>query len=166
MAFIDTIVGHPEWPSFYNVNSAVGFGCPNLEEDVKVIQFFLQRFFTVPSLSPYKPSGTLAVDGKVGPVTRAWIIKAQKTARLGQQNVLVDGIIDKAGHAGVTNNGKDELSSISHTPYTIHKINAILRHADTAVYKTLSTNPVVPPDVRMIFMQINAQGPAMNYGQV
>jgi hypothetical protein len=43
-------------------------------------------------------------------------------------------------------------------------MNNVLRKRDTAVYKTLSTNPAVPPDVRMIFMQIQAEGPPMTYG--
>lgn len=168
MAFIDTANGHPDWPTYYNVTSAVGYGCPNLVEDVKVVQFFLQRFFSLPSFVRSKPSGAMSVDGKAGPITRAWIKKCQIVCRQSHQNILVDGIINKAGNGTPAKNDTDqanELSTISHTAYTIHKLNAVLRHGDTAVYKTLGTNPIVPPDVRMIFVQIHAQGPPMNYGQ-
>jgi len=161
MAFIDTDNQDAADASFYNVTAAVGYGCPNMVEDVKVIQFFLQRVFTLPSVARYKPLGTMTVDGKVGPITRAWIVKAQQVARISHANVLVDGIIDKAGNAA---NPSNATSSKSHTMYTIRAINNALRHGDKAVFKTLTTNPVVPPDVRMIFIQIHAQGPAFNYG--
>ena len=161
MAFIDTDSNKPEVPTFYNLNAAVGYGCPNMTEDVKVVQFFLQRFFSIPMFTREKPSGTMTVDGRVGAITRTWIRSFQVVCRKNRQNVSVDGIIDKAGNG---NNPNNLTSSISHTEYTIRALNAVLRHEDTAVYKTLSTNPVVPPDVRMIFMQMSAEGPSMNYG--
>ena len=55
-------------------------------------------------------------------------------------------------------------STISHTDYAIRMLNNALRKRDTAVYKSLSTNPEVPEDVREIFKQINAAGPPMNFG--
>ena len=70
MAFIDTDSAQPDVPTFYNLNSGVGYGCRNIEEDVKVVQFFLQRFFSLPTFAGEKPFGTMTVDGKVGPVTR------------------------------------------------------------------------------------------------
>ena len=161
MAFIDTDSEKPEVPTFYNLNSAVGYGCPNMTEDVKVVQFFLQRFFTLKAFVKDTPSGTMAVDGKVGPVTRTWIRKFQVLCRKSGQDVLVDGVINKAGNPANSNN---LTASISHTKYAIRMINAVLRHEDREVYKTLATNPIVPPDVRLIFTQINAQGPPMNYG--
>ena len=163
MAFVDTDSEHPDVPTFYNINSAVGFGCPNIEEDVKVVQFFLQRFFTLRPFAGEKPAGSMSVDGKVGPITRTWIHKFQAVCRRSKQNVLVDGIIDKAGNPENPNN---LTSSISRTENTIRALNAVLRHEDKEVYKTLTTNPVVPPDVRMIFLQIASQGPPMNYGSV
>jgi len=161
MAFIDNDNKDATDASFYNVTAAVGFGCPNMVEDVKVIQFFLQRIFTLPGCVRHKPPGTMTVDGKVGPITRTWITKGQMVARLSHANVLVDGKVDKAGNPG---NASNETTSISHTMYTIRAFNNALRHGDKAVFKTLTTNPVVPPDVRMIFQQIHAQGPAFNYG--
>src|SRR5436305_10227166 len=128
-------------------------------EDVKVVQFFLQRLFSVPQFSNQKPWGTMTVDGKVGPVTRAWIIRSQMVCRNDGANVAVDGVVDKAG-----NSVSNRESSISHTDYHIRMLNNVLRKADSQDYKTLATNPVVPTDVRMIFMQINAQGPPMNFG--
>ncbi len=156
MAFIDLDSDDPAGnASFYNVNSAVGYGGSNMVEDVKVVQFFLKRVYALEGMK--KPWGEMSVDGKVGPITRAWIMKAQMDSK----NALVDGIVDKAGNESNPSNWE---SSISHTKYVIRMLNNTLRKRDTAVYKTLSSNPVVPPDMRMIFQQINAAGPPMNFG--
>ena len=161
MAFIDQDSENPSGPTFYNVFSAVGYGCPNLEEDVKVVQFFLQRFFSLSQFADKKPWGAMTIDGKVGPITRAWILRSQILMRNEGVNMMVDGVVDKAGSVAGAGNRE---STISHTEYAIRMLNNALRKLDTPVYKTLSTNPVVPPDVRMIFTQINAAGPAMNFG--
>ena len=71
---------------------------------------------------------------------------------------LVDGVVDKAGNAE-----SNYKSSISKTYYTIRVLNNMMFLNDTAVYKTLPTNPEVPPDVRMIFMQMQSEGPPMVY---
>lgn len=158
MAFIDLADDNPDGTaSFYNVTAAVGYGCKNMEEDVKVVQFFLKRLYGIENLKKHKPWGDMTVDGKVGPVTRAWIMKTQMMGA----NVLVDGIVDKAGNE---NNPSKLKGSISQTKYVIRMINYHLRKHDTKVYKTLDTNPEVPPDVRLIFQQIIAVGPPMNFG--
>ena len=162
MAFIDLDSEDPQGnPSFYNVNSGVGYGQKNLEEDVKVVQFFLKRVYSVPSMLDKKPFGEMVVDGKVGPITRNWIVKTQMMIKEKGTAVLIDGVIDKAGNPV---NGDNLKSSISQTSYTIRLINNFLRKRDTALYKTLPSNPEVPGDVRVIFQQIHAAGPAMNYG--
>jgi hypothetical protein len=161
MAFIDLDSEDPTGPSFYNINSAVGYGCPNMEEDVKVVQFFMQRLFTTPQFAERKPWGTMTPDGKVGPVTRAWIIRTQIVCKQDGGNVIIDGVVDKAQNAQDNSN---RVSSISQTDYLIRMMNNALRKLDTPVYKTLTTNPIVPPDMRLIFIQINAEGPPMNFG--
>jgi hypothetical protein len=162
MAFIDLDSDDPAGnASFYNVNSGVGYGQTNMEEDVKVVQFFLTRLYSVPKMVSQKPYGDMAIDGKVGPITRNWIVKTQLIARNKGTIVLVDGIVDKAGNE---NNGSNWTSSISQTRYTIRVINNFLRQNDTAVYKTLPSNSEVPPEMRAIFQQIHAAGPPMTFG--
>jgi len=161
MAFIDLDSENPTGATFYNINSAVGYGCPNMEEDVKVVQFFMQRFFTLPQCASQKPWGTMTVDGKVGPITRAWIVRTQLICNQQGGDVSVDGVVDKAQNAEDLSN---RVSSISHTNYVIRILNNALRKQDTQVYKTLATNPIVPSDLRAIFVQMNAAGPAMNFG--
>ena len=162
MAFIDTDSEDPAGTAtFYNLNFAVGHSCPNYEEDVKVIQFFLTRLYSSAALASKKPWGNMVIDGKFGPITRNWIIKTQMICRESGRNVAVDGIIDRAGGP---ENPSNQTSSISKTMYMIRAINGRLRREDTAVYKSLTTNPVVPPDVQSIFVKIQAEGPAMSYG--
>lgn len=156
MAFIDRDTDGTGTLTFYNVSQAVGAGCPNWEEDVKVVQFFLQRIYSRPKYIQYKPWGDMAVDGKAGPITRAWITKFQLDMRRNGVSMSVDGIVDKAGNAE-----SNYKSSISHTWYTIRGLNDMMFNNDTAVYKTLSTNPEVPPDVRLIFLQMQGEGPPM-----
>ena len=164
MAFIDqdseNAAGNP---TFYNVSAAVGAGCSNNLEDAKVVQFFLTRVYTTETFKGLKPKGAMTVDGKCGPITRNWILKFQLDMRNRGNPVAADGIVNKAGNE---NNADNFTSSISHTSYTVRLLNNVLRKLDTMVFKTLATNLVVPPDVRMIFMQINAQGPPMIFGNI
>ena len=62
------------------------------------------------------------------------------------------------------NAGGNRTSSISHTDYAIRFLNNALRHEDSQVYKTLTTHPVVPGDLKLIFLQIQAEGPPMSFG--
>lgn len=159
MAFIDVDTrDDTENATFYNLNSAVGYGQTNMEEDVKVLQFFLKRLYSIPKIQDKKPYGEMTVDGKVGPITRNWIVKTQILAQAKGAPILVDGIVDKAG-----NPQNKWVGSISDTFYTIRVINMFLRQNDSAVYKTLPSNPEVPADVRTIFQQIHAEGPPMNF---
>ena len=134
-----------------------------MTDDVKVVQFFLTRVYATDTFKNLKPKGAMTVDGKVGPITRNWILKFQLDMRNRGNAVLADGIVNTAGNE---NNPDNFTGSISNTTYTVRYINNVVRKLDTTVYKTLSTNPVVPPDVQMIFMQINAQGPPMVFGNV
>lgn len=163
MAFIDIDSNDPVVnATFYNVNEAVGFGCKNSVEDVKVVQFFLKRVYTGIEMNrELKPWGDMVVDGKCGPITRAWITKYQSDLRRFGGSCMVDGIIDKAGNEINSNNLQGLYSQ---TKYTIRFLNTTLRKHDSDVYKNLTTHPAVPADVKLIFLQIQAQGPPMNFG--
>jgi hypothetical protein len=163
MAFIDLDSDDPvDNASFYNVNEAVGYGSKNVTEDVKVVQFFLQRVYQTERFGKLKPWGEMVADGMCGPMTRSWITKFQIDVRKFGSNCMIDGVVNKAGNPSNASNWE---ASISHTHYTIRFLNNVLRKQDTAVYKTLTTNPSVPEDVRLIFQQIHAAGPPMNYAQ-
>jgi hypothetical protein len=162
MAYLDVDSGDDDTENavFYNLTAAVGYGQKNFTEDVKVVQFFLNRFYSVPKMQSQKPNGDMTVDGKVGPITRNWIVKTQLIAQSKGNQILVDGIVDPAGNAM----GGKWRGGISGTLYTIRLINMFLRTNDSVVYQTLTTNPVVPGDVRLIFQQIQASGPPVSPG--
>ncbi|HKX85001.1 MAG TPA: hypothetical protein VJL58_12335 [Pyrinomonadaceae bacterium] len=163
MAFIDLDSEDPQGnASFYNLTASVGYGGKNFEEDVKVVQFFLNRVYTTERFKDKKPWGNMVADGKCGPITRAWITKFQQDVRSYGSDCMVDGLVDKAGNES---NPDNWTGSISNTHYTIRFINNVLRKQDTYVYKTLTTNPVVPDDMRALFTVIQAAGPAMNYAE-
>lgn len=153
MAFIDIDSVKPDGPTFYNVFDSVGYGGKNLLEDVKVVQFFLQRYFACVPVKGGKPWGEMVPDGKCGPITRAWITRFQMDCEGG---CVVDGVIDKAG-----NPAGNRAGTMSHRNYSIRLLNNVLRHVDQDVYKNLTTHPIVPADLKLIFLQIQAEGPPM-----
>ncbi|HRH41523.1 MAG TPA: hypothetical protein PKY82_07745 [Pyrinomonadaceae bacterium] len=162
MAFIDidNDSDDPTTITFYNVNDSVGSGGKNNTEDVKVVQFFLKRAYLTDELKNGKTWGEMVPDGKCGPITNSWIRKFQIDCNRLGNNTLVDGLIDKAN-----NPQNNRIGSISQTNYTIRLLNNLLRHLDKEVYKNLTTHREVPPDLKLIFLQIQSQGPKMDFGK-
>lgn len=150
MVFLDT--GNNGNRGFYNVTKAVGYGCSNLMDDVKMVQFFLKRINRAHQF--YKTSETMKVDGYCGPITRRWIVQFQIYCRKQGNNYMIDGIVDKAGNE---NNPDKMYSSISKTIYTVRALNNGMFWLDREVYQTLSTNSKVPDDVRLIFKKAQAE---------
>jgi hypothetical protein len=158
MAYIDRSRDGTKSLTFYNLHRAVGTGCPNLEQDVKVVQFFLLRIYSKPRYQKSKPWGEMVIDGKCGPITRAWIIKFQLDCRSHGINAMVDGIVENAGN--LEGNYK---SSISQTWYAIRILNNMMAVNDQAVYESLTTHPEVPTDMKLVFLEIQARGRRMVY---
>ncbi|HEX8250043.1 MAG TPA: hypothetical protein VF599_17855 [Pyrinomonadaceae bacterium] len=159
MAFIDEDSADPiAYADFYNVNQAVGMGCPNWSEDVMVVQFFLQKIYEHADWKPFQPKGAMKVDGKCDPVTRSWILKFQSDARDSGTNLYPDGIVNKAGNA-VSN----QKAAITGTTYTIRSMNNFLRHNQKPLYSTLPVNPAVPPLLRLAFLQMHAEKPDADF---
>src|SRR6185369_2802559 len=111
-----------EVSTFYDVTASVGYGSFNLTDDVKTVQFFLKRIYSNKDLKRRKPWGEMAVDGKVGPITRAWITQFQIFCNSEGGNTMVDGIVDSASMGNDTSNWQ---SSISRTTYTIRDLNNV-----------------------------------------
>lgn len=157
MAFIDEDSEDPTGNArFYNVTRAVGYGCPNDREDAMMVQFFLKRIYQTKEMKPMTPQGAMTVDGKIGPVTRNWILKFQLDMRNGGYACYADGVINKAGNP---ENADNYVSSLSRTKYTIRLLNNGLRKLDSKVYETLPTNPEVPAELRAAFSQMNTATP-------
>jgi hypothetical protein len=80
MGFIDTLENQKFLPVFYNVEHAVGKGCPNIRDDVKLVQYLLIAFYDkgAPARGWQKPPGQLTVTGFCGPTTMSWILHFQR----------------------------------------------------------------------------------------
>lgn len=94
MGFIDTAPG-TNLPIFYNVVHAVGKQCPNLRDDVKLVQFLLIALYEkFPNL---KPPGELAVTGTCDSTTINWILSFQRDTKRYNPTTAVypDGRVDR-----------------------------------------------------------------------
>jgi hypothetical protein len=117
MGFIDTAPG-TNMPIFFNVVHAVGKNCPNMRDDVKLVQFFLMAFYDKQPRE-IRPKGDIAVTGFCGAATMNWILKFQLDVRLVHPGkILVDNRVDRI-------RDKTRLvGSISKTIYTLAFLNS------------------------------------------
>jgi hypothetical protein len=90
----------PELPLFYNVDRAVGPGCPNSRDDVLLVQYLMKAVFdNMPEKRP--PGAQLRVDGVAGEITFRYIQRVQELAKSrGVATQTVDGRVDKAIGSG------------------------------------------------------------------
>jgi len=91
----------------------------------------------------------MVVDGKVGPVTSAWITKFQHDSTKTGFGLVADGVVTNAP----ANDHHRKRASLA-SRCTIRRLNDIMSTADAEVYQALSTHPDVPSDVRRIFSQV------------
>lgn len=136
----------------YNVDYAVGhWGC-NFKEDVMLVQALLRiAYYEVrdgPRQTFEPPAGfdtPIAVDGICGPNTTRFIQHYQDQSRSAGQDVLCDGRFDPS-------RAYTQLSSISHTKYSIELLNNHCFHACHAMgvdyYTRLGYREDIPPSLR------------------
>lgn len=143
MGFIDS---SPESDTtvFYNVVHAVGKNCPNLRDDVKLVQYLLKIYYEKAGAES-RPNGTMTVDGVCGPITRNWILKFQLDCNYEYPGeILVDGRVDRIRN-------KSLKGSISKTFYTLSFLNSSAANynpegwAATAYLIPLQNPATVPP---------------------
>lgn len=119
MGFIDTSTV-AILPVFYNVVHAVGRQCPNMRDDVKLIQYLLIAFYAkapAATTSIKKPPGDLTVTGNCGPTTMNWIMHFQRDiAKTSKFKIALDGRIDRIRN-------KNFVGSISGTIYGLAFLN-------------------------------------------
>ncbi len=115
MGFIDTAPG-TKTPVFYNVVHAVGKNCPNIRDDVKLVQYLLKILYE--KLPADKPNGEMSVDGFCGPITLNWILKFQlDVSATFPGDIAVDNRVDRIRN-------KNFVGSITKTKYTLAWLNA------------------------------------------
>lgn len=155
MGFIDTLTPAQQssatlpFPFLFNVVRGVGQNCPNLEDDVKLVHFFLIKLYdNRPRLQ--KPKGEIDFNsGAYSAATENWITKCQIDINfeLGlSPPVPLDKRIDR-----IIN--KDNLfqGSLSKTTYTLAFLNIFLQRVDPAsflalpVFVNVITGSVPPP---------------------
>ena len=137
MGFIDTAPG-TKLPVFYNLVHAVGKGCPNMPDDVKLTQYLLKSVYAKAPQS--KPAGDIQVTGYCDPITMNWILKFQMDAAQAHPGkILVDNRIDRIRQ-------KDFIGSISHTVYTLGALNAsVLKNNPEAFFAAPALIPLENP---------------------
>lgn len=118
---------------FWNISDAVGWGCPNRQLDVMLVQYLLHK-----ALSAYgRPTKNgISMDGIFGPQTSKWIKKFQAdTTWTG-----IDGKVDAVG-------GSRSLSTKTKKMYTIHWLNFVLMDNDSTVYQDITIDPSLPAEL-------------------
>ncbi len=133
MGFLDNS-NDPGLPVFYNVVHAVGKQCPNVRNDVKLVQYLLIAFYdkALASSSVYtRPNGTMSVDGVCGPVTNNWILKFQLDVNKRHPGtVAADNRADRV-------RDKNLQGSITGTVYTLAVLNKFVRAINPAAFVML-----------------------------
>ncbi len=118
MPFVYT-TGTPPY-TFINVEQAVGRGCPNQPDDVKMVQLLLKKDFASPMWSHRLDKWPLT--GVCDERTIAGIHFFQTAVRAlgGSGAGVVDQRVDRA---------RDTFGPVHHSIYTIIQLNTIFEHA-------------------------------------
>ncbi len=118
MARIDILRGNEENYLFYNVDAAVGKGCPNQRIDVLLVQYLLKENIRLKSFG-YLPNtivGPLQIDGLWNETWTTLVFNYQNELKHRGKPVVHDGRVDPVAGGRV-------LGSIHHTIYTILWLN-------------------------------------------
>ena len=86
--------GNPTFPEIINVEKAVGRGCPNLPDDVKLVQFLLKKVFASPLWKDFLIQRPLT--GDCDELTSAWIYLFQCCMRARGGSGVADQRVDRA----------------------------------------------------------------------
>jgi len=141
MGFIDNS-NDPTLPTFYNVVRAVGKQCPNVSDDVKLVQYLLVAFYdrALASSPVYtRPKGQMTVDGICGPVTLNWILKFQLDVNTRYSGTLAaDNRVDRVRNKNLT-------GSFTKTAYTLAVLNKFVKQVNPSAFMyTPSAVPMQP----------------------
>jgi peptidoglycan hydrolase-like protein with peptidoglycan-binding domain len=122
---------------FYNVDTAVGAGCPNKRDDVLLVQYFIVTINNNPNVFsppiptiPLKPNQIFRPDGVAGPITVRAIEHFQQVGQDRGNNITVDGRVDKASGSG--------FGTISNTQFTIIFLNNAYRNIRVGAFQNIT----------------------------
>lgn len=155
MGFIDTLTPAQQssvllpFPFIFNVVRAVGRNCPNLSEDVKMVHYFLIRFYDNSPGRP-KPKGEIDFNsGAYSAATENWITKFQIDTNFDIRltpPVALDKRIDR-----IINKDNSFEGSLTKTVYSLAALNFFLQRAAPAsflalpVFVNVITGSIPPP---------------------
>lgn len=133
---------------YYNVDNAVGPGCPNQRTDVMLVQFFLHEIYNHPSQMQNRPPGPdIGISGNFDATTAQWILHFQNHVKRVGLRVLVDGRVDHARGEQLSR------SSISQTQYTITHMNYTYAKRFRQEHNHLERHPRVPGELKAELVQ-------------
>jgi len=128
---------------FYNVDGAVGPGCPNKRTDVMLVQFFLHEIYDHPTQKPNKPAGPdIGISGNFDATTAQWILHFQNQVKRIGHRISTDGRVDHAKGEQYTR------SSISQTQYTITHMNISYARRFRQQHNQLEAHPRIPGELK------------------
>ena len=132
---------------FYNIDTAVGPGCPNKPTDVMLVQFFLHQIYSHPRKSN-KPAGPkIQISGRCDAVTETWIKHFQNDLKGQGAKIGTDGRVDHA------NGEQYSFSSISHKGYTITFLNHNHCNRYRRDHDYLEKHPLIPGELKAELMK-------------
>lgn len=138
MGVIDSSL-NPALPVFYNAVFSVGKNCPNMSNDVKLIQYMLKNYYESAPPQTIRPAGRkIEVNGIYdSPTDYAIVWYQNEIATLGgNEAIMVDGRVDRIF------NKFNFKGSISQKHYTLYWLNQNLKHQNPAAFAALPS--VVP----------------------
>jgi len=128
---------------FYNVDDAVGPGCPNKRTDIMLVQFFLHEIYNHPSQKQNRPPGAdIEISGDFDATTAQWILHFQNQVKRIGRAIFADGRVDHAKGEQYTR------SSISQTQYTITHLNISYARRFRPQHNHLEKHPRVPGELK------------------
>ena len=140
------IVSRTDMKHCYTVDQPVGMGCPNIRDDVLLVQFFLRRAMDeCPTSKGIFPPGErpISVDGIAGPQTFRYIkfYQDEDNRRNPGKGVARDGRVDSIGKSGTG------IGSISNTLYTIIALNVSYRQRKGIMIADIRKDNLFPQDL-------------------
>ena len=124
--------------TFYNVDSPVGAGSPNLPDDVALVRYLLRRIGEAPD-NTVAALAHLPIGTTYGPDLPVAILAFQQEVRRRGGNCATDSKVNPAkgiGH-GVT-------SAITGTQYTIAHMNSTFRRRYPQQHDDIASDPRCP----------------------
>lgn len=136
---------------FYNVDAAVGPGCPNQKNDVLLVQYFLRTINNNPNSFapplpplPLGPGEIITLDGIAGPITFRAIKHFQEVGRARGNSIATDGRVDRAVGKGT--------GALTQSTFTIVFLNNAFRAIRPGTFQNIAMlNGDIPQELRDAF---------------